>query len=337
MITAERLRRCCSGDDAFALLRELGYEVSPIAIAAAGWRRAGIEILWGDNVALHLAARTPQLDVYVIAGDELPDSGAITAFLRSLTTYNALVKPVALGVTAERLTVHDLSARREPRRLDVDLSHPTAHALDRLNLLASGCDPLRIFDRALDRESLTRQFFERFRRAVREVSQAIRAAVPAEPPDTADGQALLLLSRLLFLYFIQQKGWLNGERRFLVDRIEAAVREKRGVYATLYEPLFLHRRAAVNRQFLHATGDRRCPDRARHRRMVKRWRRRDGGGAGANPPRRGQAASSQRRGARETARIDCYPRSGLRLRGLSSLRIANRRAPDDRAASEPAA
>ena len=42
MITAERLRRCRSGEDAFALLRELGYEVAPIAIAAAGWRRAGI-------------------------------------------------------------------------------------------------------------------------------------------------------------------------------------------------------------------------------------------------------------------------------------------------------
>ena len=238
MITAERLRRCCSGEDAFALLRELGYEVAPIAIAAAGWRRAGIDVPWSDDVALHLAARTPQLDVYVIAGDELPDSGAITAFLRSLATYNALVKPVALGVSAGRLTVHDLSARREPRRLDVDLGHPTAHALDRLNLLASGSDPQRIFDRALDRESLTRQFFERFRRAVREVSHEIRSAVPAEPQESADGQALLLLSRLLFLYFIQQKGWLNGERRFLVDRIEAAVREKRGVYDTLYKPLF---------------------------------------------------------------------------------------------------
>jgi len=49
MITAERLRGCCSSDDAFALLRDLGYEVSPIAIAAAGWRRAGIDIPWTDG------------------------------------------------------------------------------------------------------------------------------------------------------------------------------------------------------------------------------------------------------------------------------------------------
>jgi hypothetical protein len=217
--------------DVFALLRALGYDIAPITIAAADWRRAGIEISWNGEVTLQLASRTPQLDLYVISGHALPEADAITAFLRSLTSYNAAVKPVAIGVNSRRLTIHDLSARREPRRLDVDLDHPTAHALDRLNLLASGSDPKRIFDRALDRESLTRQFFERFRRAVSDVAKAIRAAT-FEPQEAADGQALLLLSRLLFLYFIQQKGWLNGERRFLADRIE------RDVYANLLKPLF---------------------------------------------------------------------------------------------------
>jgi hypothetical protein len=238
VITAERLRRCGSVAEVFGLLRDLGYDVAPVNIAAADWRRAGIDIPWNEGLTLQLAARTPQLDVYVVSGEEPPDSHAIAAFLRSLATYNALVKPVAICASTERLTIHDLSSRREPRRLDVDLRHPTTYALDRLNLLGSGSDPERIFDRALDRESLTRQFFERFRRAVREVSQAIRAARPEESHDAADGQALLLLSRLLFLYFVQQKGWLNGERRFLVDRIEAAVRERRGVYATLLVPLF---------------------------------------------------------------------------------------------------
>jgi hypothetical protein len=227
VITPARLREC----DALTLLRDLGYDVAPVTIAAADWRRAGIEILWNGDVTLQLAARTPQLDLYMISAHELPDANAITAFLRSLTSYNALVKPVAIGANSRRITIHDLSARREPRRLDVDLDHPTAHALDRLNLLASGSDPKRIFDRALDRESLTRQFFERFRRAVGDVSKAIRV-LTWEPQDAADGQALLLLSRLLFLYFIQQKGWLNGERRFLVDRIG------KDVYANLLKPLF---------------------------------------------------------------------------------------------------
>ena len=238
MITAARLKRCNSRDELFALLRELGYEIAPVPIVAKEWRRAGIDIRWGDDVALDLAARTPQLDLYVVSGSELPDAEAITAFLRSLTSYNALVKPVVVGIAPPRLTIHDLSPRREPRRLDIDVEHPSALALDRLNLLAAGSEPAHIFDRALDRESLTRQFFERFRRAVGEVSQAITTAIPREPKDAADGQALLLLSRLLFLYFIQQKGWLNGERRFLVDRVEAAIRDRKGVYASLFQPLF---------------------------------------------------------------------------------------------------
>src|SRR5207253_2439156 len=51
-------------------------------------------------------------------------------------------------------------------------------------------------------------------------------------------QALLILSRLLFLYFIQQKGWLAGERRFVVDRLDAALRQRRDFYATVLQPLF---------------------------------------------------------------------------------------------------
>jgi len=137
VITSAHLR----DGDVFTLLRTLGYEVAPITIAAADWRRAGIDIAWNGNVTLQIASRTPQLDLYVISGDAASD--AITAFLRSLASYNALVKPAAIAVTSRRMTVHDLSARREPRRLDVDLDHPTAHALDRLNLLASGGDPAR--------------------------------------------------------------------------------------------------------------------------------------------------------------------------------------------------
>jgi hypothetical protein len=274
VITAARIQQCTSRDAVLALFRELGYEVAPVAIVLDEWRRAGIEIGWSDVITLDLAARTPELDLYIVSGDPLPEASAIGAFLRSLTSYNALVKPVVVAVGSvarrgpgvgagsgccvvsgeedpsptpdsrpatsapARLEIHDLSSRREHRRLDIDLTRPSAHALDRLNLLASGREPARIFDRALDRESLTRQFFERFRRAVREVSQAIVAARPHEAKDAADGQALLLLSRLLFLYFIQQKGWLNGERRFLIDRIDAAIHNGRRVYETLFTPLF---------------------------------------------------------------------------------------------------
>src|SRR5262249_45656183 len=153
---------------------------------------------------LHLAARTPQLDLYLVSGDEAHDGRAAERFLRSLQAYNAIVKPAVVALSRHRLTLYDLSARRALRRLDVHLAHPSAHAVDRVNLLSAGGDAGRIFDRALDRESLSRQFFMQFRRAAGEVGAAVGDAQ----------QSLLILSRLLFLYFIQQKGWLAGERRF---------------------------------------------------------------------------------------------------------------------------
>src|SRR5207247_5486714 len=97
-------------------------------------------------------------------------------------------------------------------------------------------DFARVFDRALDRETLTRQFFDRFRAAVRDTAAQLRTTFPDERRDAVDAEALLIFSRILFLYFVQQKGWLNGERRFLADRLDTV--GKREFFADALLPLF---------------------------------------------------------------------------------------------------
>jgi hypothetical protein len=240
VIDSARIRACSSASDVFALLAELGYPAEPVAIVADEWRAAGIDIGWNGSFALHLASRTEALDVYVLDGCELPEAEAAQRFLRSLQAYNVLRKPALIAWTPARLALYDLSLHRDLRRLDVDLRNPSLHALDRLNLLAANGngDRARLFDRALDRETLTRQFFERFRNAVHDVDAALRAQFHREKADATAGEALLILSRLLFLYFIQQKGWLNGERRFLIDRLEAAVASGHPFYESVLAPLF---------------------------------------------------------------------------------------------------
>ena len=84
MITAARIQECTSRDAVLELFRELGYEVAPVPIVADEWRRAGIEIGWSDDIALDLAARTPELDLYIVSGDELPEASAIAASMRSI-------------------------------------------------------------------------------------------------------------------------------------------------------------------------------------------------------------------------------------------------------------
>ena len=238
MIDADILTRCASRQNVLALMESLGYPMNPVEIVTAEWRRAGIDVPWNGATLIELASRTADLDLYLITGDEAGDAAFAERFLRSLKTYNAVVKPGVVAWTGDRLIVQDLSPRRSLRRLEVDLTHPTIHAIDRINLLAAGADPIRVFDRALDRELLTRQFFERFRVAVEETASALRLALLDERHEAIDSQALLLLSRLLFLYFIQQKGWLNGERRFVIDRVESVVRSGRNAHATVLRPLF---------------------------------------------------------------------------------------------------
>jgi hypothetical protein len=232
MLTAARLRLCRGIDDILGLFRELGYPIEPLAVDPEPWRRAGISIGWNGESDFRLAARLRHCDLFLLshAGEE-----AIRDFLRSYSDYNVLTKSAVLYYRQDCriFSVYDLSARRELRRLDVDLAAPTPHAVDRLNLLAAGGDPVRVFDLALGREALTRRFFERFRDAVRDVGAAVASACPDETAEACGAQALLILSRLLFLSFIQEKGWLGGERRFLFDRLRHD-----SFYASVLAPLF---------------------------------------------------------------------------------------------------
>ncbi|HJQ40444.1 MAG TPA: hypothetical protein VKB93_25135, partial [Thermoanaerobaculia bacterium] len=213
MLTRERIRN--SG--ALELLRELGYPVEPIDVDPEEWRRGGVPLPWNGEAKLQLAARLKRFDLFVLSGTATEEM--VAEFLRTYASYNLLTKSVVLYQSYQVLSIFDYTNKL--RRLDVNLEDPTPHAIDRLNLLAAGDEPARIFDRALDRENVTREFFVRFRGAVREVSEALTAT--EEEKEACDGEALLILSRLLFLSFIQEKGWLNGERRFLVDRLEREI------------------------------------------------------------------------------------------------------------------
>ena len=225
------------GADALSLLRLLGYPVAPVDVDAEEWRRGGVSIPWNGSTRFQLAVRMRDFDLFVLTGNVHEKS--ISQFLHDYSRYNKLTKSVVINQSQERIALYDLSGRAL-RRLDVDLERPTPHSLGRLNLLTAGAESElpRIFDRALDRESVGRHFFLRFRQAVYDVAAALRAALPDEPKEVIDGQALLILSRLLFLSFVQEKGWLNGERRFLVDRLAHEVRRGREWYSGVLLPLF---------------------------------------------------------------------------------------------------
>jgi len=75
------------------------------------------------------------------------------------------------------------------------------------------------WSRAFDKERLTNDFFKRFDDALEAVKQDL---IEFQKLLSADAytQAQLLLERLIFLYFLQNRGWLSQDRRYLPQHLE---------------------------------------------------------------------------------------------------------------------
>ncbi|HYC52407.1 MAG TPA: N-6 DNA methylase [Gemmatimonadaceae bacterium] len=87
----------------------------------------------------------------------------------------------------------------------------------------------------LGRDALTRRFY----RALEQRITALAATAPAAVASAdARGVSLLLLSRLLFLRFLEAKGWLDGDRAFLSRQFDACMRNGGQYHQRVLLPLF---------------------------------------------------------------------------------------------------
>ncbi|MEI6390206.1 MAG: TaqI-like C-terminal specificity domain-containing protein [Verrucomicrobiota bacterium] len=78
-----------------------------------------------------------------------------------------------------------------------------------------------LFDAAFDKEQVTDAFFQDFREAFALLAAELETQNHGMSAETAETLAQELLDRLLFLYFIQKKGWLNGDFDYLPKRFAA--------------------------------------------------------------------------------------------------------------------
>ena len=72
---------------------------------------------------------------------------------------------------------------------------------------------LKKWSAAFDKEPLTREFFKRFDKSLEAIKADLEQLQKLSSAE-AYSHAQLLLERLLFLYFLQNRGWLNRERHF---------------------------------------------------------------------------------------------------------------------------
>jgi hypothetical protein len=124
--------------------------------------------------------------------------------------------------------------------LEIELDRPAPAALACLGRLAAPAHAgalayaARAAD-ALGAEAVGRRFFRQFKTALDRMTDGLPTPLRGEERRSL---ALLQLTRVLFLYFVQAKGWLAGRDRFLADAVDSCLARKRRIHRDLLRPLF---------------------------------------------------------------------------------------------------
>jgi Eco57I restriction-modification methylase len=228
----------------------LGHE--PLLEAAPGVvGRPGAD---GDGAAL-VVGRAGAFPWFAVAG---PDPERLARRVaRRLATRGRLGGVLAFDSAGRRLGV--AVAFDGAPSLVVDLDRPAAAALACLRRLA-GAGPggalayaARAAD-ALSGEAVGRRFFREFKATLDRMAEGLPTPLRGEERRSL---ALLQLTRVLFLYFVQSKGWLAGRDRFLSEEVDRCLARRRRIHRDLLRPLFfgtLNRPAAERSRTAGAFG-----------------------------------------------------------------------------------
>jgi hypothetical protein len=124
--------------------------------------------------------------------------------------------------------------------ITVDLEKPARADLERLRRLAliEGDDGLRYALRAieaLEGEDAGRRFFLAFRGQLDAMAETVSTRLGQEERRAL---ALVQLTRILFLYFVQARGWLDGRPDFLRRALDDGLARHRQLHRDLFRPLF---------------------------------------------------------------------------------------------------
>ncbi len=200
----------------------------------------GSEPLWdevpGSREPTVVVGRKGDFPWYAVAGTRA-EQGA-RSLARRMTARGRLCGAFGLDPVRRRLTI--TVALSGAPRLTVELDDPDPAALAKLHRLVSsgGAGSSGYAVHAADvlaGETVGSRFFRQFRHTLERMAAGLPGPLPA-----AERQALALLqlTRVLFLYFVQAKGWLSGNARFLAEAVDGCLARRRRVHRDLLRPLF---------------------------------------------------------------------------------------------------
>ena len=253
-VTQMNLRGVRSSERAVELLRLLGYEASALPFEAGA---VGLD----GAPALRLRSDRSQARGYGLLVAELDEAPRSLRTLGRRLVEQFHDHPLALiGIRNGGSEWREVLVVRprlieggggavEVRKLTIDVRLPTAHDAEVVRGL--GWDPAdekgsqERIDQALDVERVTRQFFEGLKEHHDRLLGAVRNAAERDPAvlagvERAGGPervALRIVTQILFCYFLQRKGLLEGERGWLSLAFKRNLPHG-GYYQRVLEPLF---------------------------------------------------------------------------------------------------
>jgi hypothetical protein len=252
----ERIAECLESGAWLELAKGLGFSTTRTPVPRASSEAWGLdEQLVDDLDRLEVLAADPGYRLLLAEGVDRYASvrrGILDAQKRNPAECLVwwLVGDASVSVA---VACRDPEGRRFVRRMETRRRQPDPVSLRQWmelrvdDLVADDvADPGRAIRRhvesVLEQEGITREFFDGFRDALSTLRTDMRDG-PADEESRHD-IALATLLRLVFLYFLQQRGALDGDRRFVLRHYRRARADENDFYRDVLRPLFF---GALNR------------------------------------------------------------------------------------------
>jgi len=260
-----------SAEGIYRMFAQLGYDVydpEPIDPQDIDMSQADVQHVravylingmdFGHTVWLFEVDDTTTIRLRGLAYDVLQRPGTHTLLVTKDYSEVIIAHPYFVGGVGKSHT--------RVNKLKIDSRNPTRHDVDTINaLLARGRKAQEIYksqDEAFNVTAITRKFYDEYRRhyeharaLIRQYNPGVREFQDSDQTDKLHAFTQRLLGRLMFLYFLQRKGWLGERQKFLTEKYIETLRkhahelhgdgETFHYYTEVLEPLFF---ATMNTQ-----------------------------------------------------------------------------------------
>ena len=257
---AELLASAHTAAGVAAVARSIGCDGDPAPLDDEMRRGLGLDGAIADASVATGAGCLRALLLSVADGTDIRELLPRMAHRLAMKTPHVLWVVLAHQAARNQIAIAAWSGDGRPPRV-------AAMVVDQLHVVDSDAETLRALSLAagerdvlahsrwvetLGRDSLTARFYRDLERAVSSIACSARVGTDAERREAA----LLDASRLIFLSFLEAKGWLDGDRGFLARQFERCLGDGCRFRERVLRPLFfgtlntpIRRRASTARAF----------------------------------------------------------------------------------------